>query len=88
MAFGLGLCSTAFGLFAVGVMSYVVIWQNRVDHIYEMLAGCSLYLGSGACWMVAGVFYWRRAWKIAIGATVLGLLIPIVLFAIMGSYAR
>ena len=84
VTFCLGLLSAAFGVFAVGVMFYVVFQQQSLDHIGDMLAGCFLYLGFGVCWIVAGIYFWRRASRVALCATIIGVLIPIVLFAIKG----
>jgi len=81
---GIGLLSTAFGIFAVGVMAYVVFVQRSTDHLAAMLAGCFLYLGFGVAWITAGVVFWKGGLRIAIFATIIGVLIPIVLFTING----
>ncbi|MFN0021217.1 MAG: hypothetical protein ACKVP0_23460 [Pirellulaceae bacterium] len=78
-SFGLGL-----GVFAVGMNMLVLSTQHANAAIDGMVAGCSLYLGFGAAWMVAGWCYGKRRFCRGLIATGFGVLIPVVLFAILG----
>jgi hypothetical protein len=80
----LGAASLAFGLFAIAVMVYIVLTQDAADILGMMIAGCALYVGVGVFWMLAGWHYWRKRYRKAILATVLGILIPVALFSILG----
>jgi hypothetical protein len=84
ISFLLGFASFLFGVFAVVVMAYVLITQNANETVGGMIAGCTLYLGFGVSWMVAGWWYWRRRYRIAAVANGVGVLFPVVLFAILG----
>lgn len=83
-SFLLGLVSFAFGMFAVAVMTFVVMTQNANETVGGMIAGCVLYLGFGAAWMMAGWLHWCRRYRNALIANGVGILIPVVLFAILG----
>ena len=78
----MGLLSLAFGVYAVGVMVYVIFVQHYFEHVGEMLAGCFLYLGTGTFLLIAGVQFWKRKVGPAILSTIVAMLIPTVLFAI------
>lgn len=83
-SFLIGGASFVFGLFAVAVMTYV-LWKHQASEtLGGMIAGCSLYLGFGASWMVAGWYYWKRRYRRGLIASGFGVLIPVVLFAILG----
>jgi hypothetical protein len=86
-SFLLGFASFAFGIFAVAVMTYVVTTRDADDMLGVMLAGCGVYLGFGACWMMAGWLYWRGRYLIALAANVAGILIPLAVIAILGVQA-
>lgn len=79
-----GLLSTAFGLYAFAIMAYVLLVQERLEHVSEMMAGCFLYLGTGIALFVAGNLFWRSKIKAAVTTTLVAVLIPVVLFAING----
>lgn len=83
-SFVLGLVSFGFGILAVAVMTYVLLTQNTQEMIGGMLAGCILYLGFGAAWMIAGRLYWRSRYRKALVANSIGVMFPVVLFAIHG----
>jgi hypothetical protein len=82
--FCLGFASFCFGLFAVAVMLYVLLIRKEWSFYGGMLAGCSLYLGFGIAWMLAGWLYWQRRFGFGLIATLLGMLIPVTLFAVFG----
>lgn len=82
ISFLLGLASFIFGVFAVAVMAYVLMTQNAGEPLSGMIAGCTLYLGFGVTWMLAGWLYWHRYYRIAAAANGVGILFPVVLFAI------
>lgn len=84
ISFFLGLASFMFGVFAVAVMAYVLMTQNANETVGGMIAGCTLYLGFGATWMMAGWCYWRRRYRIAAVANGVGVLFPVILIAILG----
>lgn len=84
ISFLLGLASFIFGVFAVAVMMYVLMTQNAAETLGGMIAGCSLYLGFGVTWMLAGWLYWHRRYGIAAATNAAGILFPVVLFAIFG----
>lgn len=84
LSFLIGFSSFVFGLFAVAVMGYVLMTQDAAEAIGGMIAGCTLYLWFGVAWMMAGWWYWRRRYRIAAAANVVGVLFPAVLFAILG----
>jgi hypothetical protein len=83
-SFVIGAASFVFGLFAVGVMTYLLSTHQATEGPPFMIAGCSLYLGFGASWMIAGWYYWKRRYRRGLIASVFGVLIPIVLFATLG----
>ncbi len=90
-SFLIGIASFAFGLFAVGAMIYV-LWTpqaNRLigdpnEMLFGMIAGCSMYLGFGTSWIVAGWYYWNRRYLRGLIATGIGILFPFAVFAILG----
>jgi len=83
-SFVIGAASFVFGLFAVAVMTYVLSTHQANGTLGGMIAGCSLYLGFGASWMVAGWYYWKRRYRRWLIAAGFGVLIPVVLFTILG----
>ena len=84
ISFLVGLASFAFGVFAVAVMTYVLLTENTEETLGGMLVGCFLYLGFGTAWMLAGRLYWRRRYPHALLANAVGVAIPITLFATLG----
>ena len=85
ISFLFGLASYVFGMFAIAVMAYVSIMQNANESLGGMIAGCTLYLGFGVSWMLAGWLYWRRSYRVALMANGFGVLVSVVLFAILGA---
>ena len=85
LTFLLGVLSGGVGMFSVIVIAYRVS-NNLLDYINyaEIFAGCFLYLGPGLAWTASGVLFWKGRGGIAWCLTLVGLLIPIVLFAVMG----
>lgn len=83
-SFLIGMSSVVAGLFAVAVMSYVVWTHQAKETLVGMIAGCSLYIGFGGSWMVAGWYYWKRRYRRGLIASGFGVLILVVLFAILG----
>jgi len=83
-SFTIGLASFVFGTIAVAIMAYVVFTQNANETMGGMLAGCTLYLGFGTSWMIAGWCYWRQKYRIAMAVNFLGILFPVLLVAILG----
>jgi hypothetical protein len=83
-SFLIGVASFVFGLIAVAVMTYVLWTHQANETLGGMIAGCSLFLGFGASWMVAGWYYWKRRYRRGLIASGFGVLIPVVLFAIFG----
>jgi hypothetical protein len=81
---GIGAASFGFGLFAVAVMTHALWTHQANETLGGMIAGCSLYLGFGTSWMVAGWYYLTRRFRRGLVATGLGILIPVILFAILG----
>ena len=82
--FLLGTASFVLGVFAVALMNYVVFKRKMGETPVSMIAGCLLYLGVGLSWMLAGWFYWGGRYRSGLVATLIGVVIPIVLFSIMG----
>ena len=89
-SFLFGVASFGVGLAAVAIMSYL-LWRRQGREalpgeatLGSMVAGCSLYLGFGASWMLAGWYYWKARYRHGITASAFGNLIPVVLFAIFG----
>jgi len=80
----MGAASTLFGLVAVGIMSYVVATRQNAVSVFLMMAACSLYLGVGVIWLFAASCFWRGKYRMAIVATVVGFVIPTVVFSIFG----
>jgi hypothetical protein len=83
--FTFGALIFCFGIFAVSIAAYVIAVLQNYGRLPEMIAGCSLYLGLGASWMIAGWFYLHGKFRNALLATAVGIVIPIVVFLIMGS---
>jgi hypothetical protein len=83
-SFLIGAASSVVGLFAVaGVIC--LLWTHQAgETLGGMIAGCSLYLGFGVSWMTAGYLYWQRRYRRGLIATGFGILIPVVLFAVLG----
>lgn len=73
-----GGASVLFGIFAVVVMVNVLFFQNKWTKLVEMCAGCTLYLGVGVCWLIAGCLYWNRRYTWGIIATFIGTVFPIL----------
>jgi hypothetical protein len=86
MAFLLGGASCIVGTFAVAVMTYVITVQHcdNFDAIGDMCAGCFLYLGPGLAWILSSILFWKGRASMALTLTLVGILIPIVLFAMKG----
>jgi hypothetical protein len=82
--FLLGCLSLLVGLFGVAIILAAVFTQRNLEPLGDVLAGCSLYLGVGISWSVAGWFYWSERYRMALAATAMGILIPVVLFSILG----
>ncbi len=80
----IGICAFAMGVFAVCVMSYIVVVDGDLDYLPGMLAGCSAYLGLGIAWIVAARYYWIGSFRAALIATVAGVSFPITGIAIFG----
>jgi hypothetical protein len=62
-------------LYAFAVMAYVLLVQERLEHVGGMMAGCFLYLGTDLSFVVAGNLFWRSKLRpaiIAIGIAGLG----------------
>jgi hypothetical protein len=80
----LGLSSSAVGVFSVLVITYRAS-RGLLDYInlLDVCAGCSLYLGPGAAWSISSVLFWKGRARLASFATLVGILIPIILFALM-----
>jgi hypothetical protein len=85
ITFVLGILFGAVGIYAVLYITYVES-MNLVDYInpVDICAGCFLYLGPGIAWTTASVLFWRGRMRIAWSLTIIGILIPIVLFALLG----
>lgn len=84
VSFLLGFLSFVFGVFAVSVMVFVIATQTANETIGVMLAGCTLYLGFGSAWMFAGWSYWRQRYRQGLIANGVGILLPVILFSILG----
>ena len=84
VSFSIGAASFAVGLSCVEVMTRATWAHDANDTLGNMIAGCSLYLGFGASWMVAGRYYWKQRYRRGLVASGFGVLIPVVLFAILG----
>ncbi|MFO0818889.1 MAG: hypothetical protein U1A77_13160 [Pirellulales bacterium] len=84
-AFLIGLASLGIGLAAVAVMTYVLLIRQPNATLGGMIAGCSMYLGFGGSWMLAGWYYWREQYRRGLIVTAIGAMIPAVLFAILGT---
>jgi hypothetical protein len=82
--FLIGTVAFAFGLIAVVVMLYVSWLDQAKETLVNMMAGCGLYLGFGASWMLAGWYCSKGRYRRSVIATAVGILIPVILFAILG----
>jgi hypothetical protein len=84
-SFLVGVVSFGVGLVAVAMMTYA-LWTHRPTTVTlgGMIAACTMYLGFGSLWMLAGWCYWKRRYYRGLIATGIGALIPGVLFAILG----
>ena len=80
----LGVFCSAMGVFAVAVMTYVIWVEQSVNHIDDMYAGCILYLGPGIIWVGSSILLWIGLTRVALCMTLVGILIPIILFSIKG----
>jgi hypothetical protein len=80
------LLSGAFGVFSAYVMVYelsdnIVDDFNRID-----VLACSLfYLGPGFAWTTSSVLFWKGRSGIAWWFIFVGLVIPIIVFVLMGD---
>ena len=52
-----------------------------------MWPGCFLYLGPDFAWILSGILFWKGCVRMALFVTLVGVLIPIILFAIKGFSA-
>ena len=84
-SFLVGVVSFGVGVVAVAMMTYA-LWAHRATTVTlgEMIAACSMYLGFGSLWMLAGWCYWKGRYYRGLVATGIGALIPGVLFAVLG----
>ena len=85
LVFGMGLLCTLFGIFAVGVMVYVLLMKQFWAGLPDMIAGCLIYLSAGLLWVFAG-------WKIGHGAFwsgsllfIAGILVPLGIIVLVAS---
>jgi hypothetical protein len=85
LTLALGLEFSGIGVFAVAVISHQLS-NNLLDYINrtQLFVSCFLYLGPGTAWVVSSVLFWKGRWRTAIPLTVVGVLIPVILFCILG----
>jgi hypothetical protein len=84
VSFLFGAASICMGLFGLAVMAFVLRTDQANETAPRMIAGCLLNLGFGVSWLIAGCCYWRRHYRRGLIATALGIMIPVVLFTILG----
>ena len=82
--FVIGVISFLIGMFAVIMLEYLFYIERGSESFLHMLAGCSLYLGLGVSWMLAAWSFWRRRIRTRAVSILIGIVIPIVLFSILG----
>jgi xanthine/uracil permease len=80
----LGAVSFVFGMIAVGIMIYVLVTRQNAQPPLLMIAACTLYLGIGIVWIIAARCFWRGRYRTAIAATIVGFVIPAVVFSVFG----
>lgn len=83
-SFLVGLLSFGIGLAGAGAITFVLLMRLPNEVPRGPIAGCSMYLGFGASWMLAGWWYWTRRYGRGLIANAIGALIVGVLIAILG----
>jgi hypothetical protein len=83
LVLGASLCAVGIvGVFSIAdLVSRGVLDDIRVG---EIVAVCVLYCGTGAALVSSSLFFWKGRTTVACTLMIIGLLIPAVLFAIMG----
>lgn len=82
--FLLGAGSFAMGMWAVGMMLYLVVTEGVDDFLDMMIAVCVFYLGLGVSWVLAALRFWQQRYRSAIIAIVVGL----ILLTLIVAYAK
>ena len=82
-SFLVGAASFGFGLLGVAVMAYSSWPEPTTDWLVLITARCSMFLGFGASWMVAGWYYWKRRYGHGLIANGVGVLITAIVFPIV-----
>jgi hypothetical protein len=83
--FFLGSSSCAVGIYSI-IMIVYDISAGLSDYNFPMdnYAGVLLYLGPGVAWLLSGTLLWKARPYSALSTALVGIIIPIILFAIMG----
>ena len=82
-SFLVGAASFGIGLLGVAVMAYSSWPEPTADWLVLITARCSMFLGFGASWMVAGWYYWKRRYGRGLIANGVGVLITAIVFPIV-----
>jgi len=78
-----GVASLFNGLFLIfSIVMHVYLFEIPLPP--NMWVLCTLFLGVGFSWTLASRYYWNSQFLAAIMATVLGCLIPMILYSIFG----
>jgi len=72
------------GALAIAIMLSVVFMSRASETVPKMIAGCTLYVGTGMALLVAGVSYWQRCDRRGTLGLAIAILLPVVLFSIFG----
>jgi hypothetical protein len=83
VSFLLGAASFGFGLSGVAFMAYYARPEQTTDWLVLITARCSLFLGFGAAWMVAGWYFWCRRYGSGLIANGVGVLFAAIVFLIV-----
>lgn len=78
-----GSVSFAYGVFAVGLLFYVGIFEDGLEDLDIRLVASLMYVGLGSAWILAGRSFWMQRYRTAWLATLVGVAIPTVLIAVL-----
>lgn len=79
----IGLPSFLLGAFYLAAIGWVLATEPITGIRDFMIADCSLLLGLGTAWTIAGWQYWNRQYAIAAIASLVGVVICVIVAAIM-----
>ena len=83
VSFLIGATSLLLGAYGLTGIGWLMATEPITSIRDFMVAGCSLFLGLGTAWIIAGWYYWKRRYRCAVIATGVGVLICVVVIGIM-----